>query len=129
VTRVDPTIRPATEDEATTARSVLDAAMLETTTFADRLATEDVLVALVEGRVVGAAIRTPHHTRGGAHVEAIAVRPGRRGQGIGRALIESVAESGPVTGEFAATVRPFYESLGFSIRRLDDDRFRGLLDG
>ena len=30
MTDADPTVRPATESEATTARSVLDAAMLET---------------------------------------------------------------------------------------------------
>jgi len=126
VTDADPTVRPATESEATTARSVLDAAMLETDDLDAGRAADDVIVALVEDRVVGAAVLRRHYTRSGTHVDAIAVRPRRRGQGIGTALIEFAADRGPVTAEFDADVRPFYESLGFSTRRLDDGRYRGV---
>jgi len=121
------TVRPATDADATAARSVLDAAMLDVDGFADRLAADDVLVATVEGRVVGAAVVCPHYVRTGVHVEAIAVRPRRRGQGVGTALVAAI-DRRPLTAEFDADVRPFYESLGFAVRRLDDGRCRGVLD-
>ncbi len=123
----DPTVRVATEGDATAARSVLDAAMLEIDGFDERLAADDVLVAAVDDRVVGAAVLRPHFVHSGVHVEAVAVRPRRRGQGIGAALIDHAATRGPLTAEFDADVRPFYESLGFSVRALDDDRYRGVL--
>lgn len=131
MTREDPTVRPATATEATTARSVLDAAMLETDAFDARIAVDDVIVALSGERVVGAAMLRPHYTQTGVHVEAVAVRPGRRGQGIGTALLEFAAgraTPGPVTAEFEAGVRPFYESLGFAVRPVDDGRYRGVLN-
>lgn len=125
----EPTVRPADDDaEATTARSILDAAMLELPAFDARAAADDVLVALVDDRIVGAALLRPHHSRPGVHVEAVAVRPRRRGQGIGTALVTAAAERGPVTAEFDADLRPFYERLGFEMRRLDDDRYRGVLE-
>lgn len=123
----DVEVRPVADDaEATTARSVLDAAMLELPDFGARAESDDVLVALVEGRVVGAALLRPHHSRPGVHVEAVAVRPRRRGQGFGTALVDAAADRGPVTVEFDAELRPFYERLGFEMRRLDDDRYRGV---
>jgi GNAT superfamily N-acetyltransferase len=123
----DLTVRPAADDAAaTTARSVLDAAMLELPAFDERAAEGDVFVALVDDRIVGAALLRPHHCRPGVHVEAVAVRPRRRGQGIGTALLDAAAERGPVTVEFDAELRPFYERVGFEVRRLDDDRYRGV---
>jgi len=128
VTDPDLAVRPVADDaEATTARSVLDAAMLELPAFDERAASGDVLVALADGRIVGAALLRPHHSRPGVHVEAIAVRPRRRGQGIGTGLVAAAAERGPVTVEFDAELRPFYDRLGFDVRRLDDDRYRGVL--
>jgi GNAT superfamily N-acetyltransferase len=125
----DPTVRPAADDaEATTARSVLDAAMLELPEFDARAAAGDVLVALSDDRIVGAALLAPHDDRPGVHLEAIAVRPRRRDQGIGTAVVAAAAERGPVTAEFEAELRPFYERLGFEIRRLDGDRYRGVLE-
>ncbi len=121
------TVRAATDADATAARSVLDAAMLDVDGFDARLAAADVLVATVEDRVVGAAALRPHYVRTGAHVAAIAVRPRRRGQGIGTALI-AATERRPLTAEFDADVRPFYESLGFAVRPLDDGRCRGVLE-
>jgi len=62
-------------------------------------------------------------------VEAIAVRHGRRGRGIGRALLEAAAEVAAerappgvdprVTAAFDDRVRPFYEACGFGIERRD----------
>ncbi|ELZ03196.1 N-acetyltransferase GCN5 [Natrialba chahannaoensis JCM 10990] len=62
--------------------------------------------------------------RESAHIAAIAVRRRHRGQGIGRALVTGVLESESeserrVTAHFDADVRPFYESLGFSIEPLE----------
>lgn len=122
-------VRAATDADATAARSVLDAAMLDVGGFDGRLAAGDVLVAAVEDRVVGAAMLRPHYVRSGTHVEAIAVRPRRRGQGIGTALIDAVTARRPLTAEFDADVRAFYESLGFSVRPLEDGRCRGVLEG
>lgn len=54
-------------------------------------------------------------------ISAIAVRPGRRGQGIGTALIEAVcSQYAIVRATFDPELRPFYESLGFSCRRCEE---------
>nr|WP_188877908.1 GNAT family N-acetyltransferase [Halarchaeum solikamskense] len=66
--------------------------------------------------------------RSGAHVAAIAVRRRRRAQGIGTALIAAAAERWrPLSADFDADVRPFYEALGFEIAAIDEGRFRGRL--
>lgn len=111
------TVRVATPGEYVTVRSILDAAMLEVEP--GLLRRSSVLVALSEGRILGAlALRGPE-------IAAVAVRPNRRGQGIGRELIEEAASRRPVLrAGFDPRVRPFYTSLGFEIVR-EDDRYRG----
>lgn len=113
-------VRPATVAEYPTARSILEAAML--TVESGLLRRASVLVAVEGGRLLGAlALR-------GAEIEAVAVRPGRRGQGIGTALVEGAAARRPVVvAGFEPSVRPFYERLGFEIRRVDG-RCRGRLE-
>jgi len=74
-------------------------------------------------RIVGAL----YHE--GGHVEAVAVPRHRRGEGIGRALVEAagadVAAAGdPLTADFGADVRGFYEALGFEIES-GDGRLHG----
>ena len=121
-------VRPAREDELAEVMGILDAAMLEVDApvvrarIADRIG-DGVLVAVEDGRLLGALVLD------GAEVEAVAVRPGRRGQGVGTALVEAAAERrGPLTAEFDDRVRPFYESLGFEVDPVGDGRFRGRRD-
>lgn len=112
-------IRPADPAETTTVRSILDAAMLEVDAAA--LSDGTTLVAAVDDRILGALVLD------GRAVDAIAVRPGRRGQGIGSALVAAAADRRDhLTAEFAPDVRPFYEKLGFQIS-CEDGRCRGVL--
>lgn len=122
-------VRPATDAERATVLSILDGAALETD--AERVARaierDAVLVATAADgdRVLGALVLD------GDEIANVAVRPGRRGQGIGRALVEAAAaRRDRVWASFDADVRPFYEALGFVIVPADDDavgraRFRG----
>ena len=100
-------LRRAT-DETAAVRGILDAAMLEAEGAA--LEEETTLVAAVEGRLLGALVLD------GEEIVAVAVRPGRRGQGVGTALVEAAAARRErLTADFDPEVRPFYESLGFKI--------------
>jgi GNAT superfamily N-acetyltransferase len=113
-------IRTAAEDERGDARTIFDAAMLEVDQ--DALDSGTVLIAVEEQRLLGALLLD------GARVDAVAVRPGRRGQGIGAALIETAADRrGTLTATFDRRVKPFYESLEFDVEPLDaDGRFSGV---
>lgn len=113
---------PAEKDDV---MRVVEGALLET----DPERVEDALAAgrvLVAGDpVVGALVTEPH--REGAFIDAIAVASSRREEGVGTALVEAAASRWqPLAAEFDAQVRPFYEALGFDVRR-DGDRFRGVL--
>ena len=117
-------VREATADEESTARGILNAAMLEVDD--EPFERADVLVAVEEGRVLGALVLD------GREVDAVAVRPGRRGQGVGSALVEAAASRrGELTARFDPGVRPFYESLGFDVdcggENGGDERCRGTL--
>lgn len=89
----------------------------------ERIASEDVLVAVEEGRVLGTLVLD------GDRVAAVAVRRGRRDQGVGAALVEAAADRRDrLVAEFDARVRPFWESLGFDIEPVEEpDRYRGVL--
>ncbi|NHN46090.1 GNAT family N-acetyltransferase [Halostella sp. JP-L12] len=122
-------VREARPDEHVDVRQVVDAAMLEPGDVAGAIDRGDALVAVADGNVVGALVLDRREN--GAHVEAVAVRRARRGQGIGTALVESAAERAEhLTAVFDPGVRPFYESLGFEIEPADDDgeRMRGTRD-
>ena len=113
-------IRSATPSEYVTVRSVLEGALLEVD--GGSLRRSAVLVAVDGGRILGGLVLS------GVEVEAVAVRPGRRGQGIGTALVGEAAARRPVlTAGFAPDVRAFYESLGFDVE-CDGDRCRGRLE-
>ncbi|WP_058993799.1 GNAT family N-acetyltransferase [Haloarcula sp. CBA1127] len=121
-------VRTAKADEVPAVMNVLDGAVLSIAVETVRAGAEDgsTLVAMsgeneTDGRVLGALVLA------GTHIEAVAVRRRRRGQGIGTALVEAaLGRRDCVTAEFDANVRPFYEALGFAIEPLDDPgRYRG----
>jgi ribosomal protein S18 acetylase RimI-like enzyme len=132
-----PDIRPATDDDLLGIVRVLDAGLLDTDaeTIRTRITDPDtpVLVADAGGRVVGAvvlgerpvwvaeAFDATEPTDCG-HVEAVAVGRSRRGQGLGTTLMRAARESvgGDLTADFAESVRPFYESLGCRIERVEE---------
>jgi len=121
--------RPARAAERATVLAIVDAAALATDV--DRLDAaierEDVLVATPKGaeRILGALVLEENE------VVNVAVRPRRRGQGIGRRLVEAAAQRRDgLVATFAADVRPFYESLGFDVEPIeggDAHRYRGTL--
>ena len=126
-------VRLATPDDHLTVLRIVNGAMLEIDAGAVEQAIDagNVLVAAAENRVLGTAVLEPkgasEPTETSAHIDAIAVRRARRGQGIGRELVEFAAERfGTLTAECDPRVRPFYESLGFDIeeRVAEDGRER-----
>lgn len=125
-------VRVAAPGEALDVRRILDAAMLEPGDVEARVAAGDVLVAVDGDRHLGAVVLDRRGSDRGAHVAAVAVRRRRRNRGVGTALIERALErERRLTARFDERVRPFYESLGFSIEPIDDRRYRGVrrLDG
>lgn len=118
-------VRTAVPDERLAVMRVLDAANLETNpdTVEERLAAGTVLVA---GEDPPAGALVAHSTGEGAHVEAVAVRKSRQGQGVGSALVAAAADRwGRLTAEFDPGVRSFYESLDFDIEETAEGRLRG----
>lgn len=112
-------IRPAVPAEYVTVRSILEAALLEVED--GKIRRSSVLVAEEDGRILGALVLD------GSKIEAIAVRPGRRGQGIGSELIATAGERRPtLSAEFEPDVREFYASLEFDIDT-DGGRCYGVL--
>lgn len=118
-------VRPADADDHLDVMRVLDGAMLSTDagTVRKRIGAGAVLVATVEGRVVGALVRD------GDRVTAVATRRRWRGRGVGTTLVSAAAtEQGRLVAAFDPEVRPFYESLGFEIEPAgENDRLRGRL--
>ena len=109
-------VREATPDAVSGVLNVLDGAALETdhANVSAAIDAGDALVAVrddgASGVVLGALVLD------GDHVDAVAVRRNRRGQGIGTALVEAAAARRErLTAAFDADVRPFYERLGFAI--------------
>lgn len=110
-------VGPVRDDERVAARGILDAAMLEVDEGA--LGDGTLLVAREEGRILGALLLA------GSEVVAVAVRPKRRGQSVGSALVRAAASRREeLHAEFDPDVRPFYESLGFEVE-CDGGRCRG----
>nr|WP_276261663.1 GNAT family N-acetyltransferase [Haloglomus sp. DT116] len=83
----------------------------------------EVLVAVTDGRVLGALVLD------GERIEAVAVRPGRQGQGIGSGLVAAAAAHRErLVAEFDAKLRHFYENLGFDAETEGEQRCRGVLE-
>lgn len=137
-------IREATPEQVAEVLSILDAAALATDTGKIERAIDagDVLVALpdsrqVEGEDMRQAAGSAENATGpvlgalvldGEEVAAVAVRPKRRGQGIGSALVgEALDRRGRLVAEFDPRVRPFWESLDCEITPIpSSDRLRAV---
>jgi sulfur carrier protein ThiS/GNAT superfamily N-acetyltransferase len=120
-------VRAATPDDHLDVMRVVDGAVLAADADAvrERIAAGAVLVATVEGRVVGALVRE------GDRVTAVATRRRWRDRGVGTALVSTAADGRDrLVAEFDPGVRPFYESLGFDVEGTagEGDRLRGRLD-
>ncbi|ELY55030.1 GNAT family N-acetyltransferase [Natronolimnohabitans innermongolicus] len=140
-TPIDGHVRTATAADHLEVRRILDAAMLEPGDVEIRIEEGNVLVAGDDRggrggadadaeRILGTIVLESGTANdyGGAHVAAIGVRRRHRGRGIGRALIQHALErEGRLTARFDEGVRPFYESLEFSIEPVDDRRYRGVV--
>jgi len=124
--------REAEPTERAEIASILDAAALQTDSLQHALAGGESLVLVAvsvdetgtEGVLLGALILVDNE------ITTIAVRPGRRGQGIGTTLVEAAAQRrDQLVAEFDPGVRPFWESLGFEITAIPDaDRLRGSVE-
>ena len=116
-------VRPATGDELPAVRNVLDGAALqiEHERLPAAVETGGVLVAVVDGRVLGALVLD------GTEITAIAVRRRRRGQGIGTALVDAAAaRCEALSATCDRRVAPFWRAAGFELTVLDStDRVRG----
>jgi GNAT superfamily N-acetyltransferase len=127
-------IRDACSDDLSEIASIIDAAYLqiETDSLRERISAGTVLVAVatrngtmdseVTGPILGVLVLD------GEEITAIAVRPGRRGQGIASALVgEAKTRRERLTAAFDPAVRPFWESVGFVVsEQSDSKRLRGV---
>jgi len=126
----DVRVRAATVEELPDVLNVLDGGALAVDSGRLRSAIDrDAVLVAVAGpsdaeRVVGALALDDEE------ITAIAVRPGRRGRGIGTALVEAAADCrARLVAEFDADVKPFWTTLGFETRPLNGQvrrRFRGV---
>ena len=137
-------VREATPGEVADVLGVLDAAALATDhdRVRESVAAGSTLVAVRDGRdtdppsetVLGALVLVgiDREDDGASEIDAVAVRRGRRAQGIGSALVAAAADRRDrLVAEFDAGVRPFYESLEFDVEPSGPAegtaRFRGRL--
>jgi GNAT superfamily N-acetyltransferase len=106
-------VRVARADDELAVCRLLDAAMLSYSVSDSPVR----LLAETDGTAVGALLASEHERGGGAHVDAVAVRRARRGDGIGSELVGALIERyGRVTADCRPGVWPFYESMGFRCR-------------
>ena len=119
----DVELRRGTNDDVVAAMRVLQGALLDVdgSTVRDAAPDGELLLAETGDWVVGALV-----VRDG-HIEGIAVRRERRGEGIGSALVEAAVadENGTVTADFRAGVRQFWKELGFEVEQ-EGSRFWGV---
>lgn len=122
------TVRPARSAERSAARAVVDRAMLTVPDDPTWL----VAVACAPAEAAGSPAGDPPPVVGslaldGREVAAVAVRLDRRGEGVGRALVDAAAERRPrLTARFRPGVREFYEAVGFAVEPGADGRLRGV---
>lgn len=117
-------VRPAREPDLPAVMNVLDGGLLDAPVETVRAGMgEATLVATAGGQVVGALVLD------GERVAGVAVRPRRRGQGIGTALVAAAADRRDrLVAACREGVAPFYAKLGFDLDDPDEDgRVRGVL--
>lgn len=130
----DVRVHEATSGDLVAVLGVLDAGGLATDADSVRASVDrgDVLVAVPDRGATGSdrgPVVVGALVLDGPEITNVAVRPGRRGRGVGTALVEAAARRRRfLVAEFDAGVRPFYESLGFAVEPLAAGRCRGLLD-
>jgi len=122
-------IREATAGELPALLNVLDGALLDVAVPGVERAIHggDVLVAVAGGgpaeseRILGVLLLD------GREIIAVAVRRRRRDQGIGTRLVETASRRRDgLRAAFDERVRPFWESLGFDVQRVEgSDRLQG----
>jgi GNAT superfamily N-acetyltransferase len=121
-------VRPATgtETEFLAVMGLLERALLEIDPGTVRRAVEagDALVAVEEqGRPPAGAL-----VLAGERIAAVAVRPSRRREGIGSALVAAAADRRErLVAECRPELASFYRELGFVVER-QGDRCRGVLE-
>lgn len=117
-------VREAKQNEADAIRGLIEASMLELepglihSIIASRTpGTVLVAVDSEDSPILGAIVVD------GRRIEAIAVRPNRRDQGIGTALLTNAAEQteNELIATFDPSVWPFYERLGFEVESIEED--------
>lgn len=106
-------------------RNVVDGANLELSpdTLESALDGDAALVARTDdgSTVLGALVLD------GDRIAAVAVRPRRRGQGIGTALVDAAAaRRDRLVADFDPQVERFWRSLGFTVERDGEGRRRGV---
>lgn len=115
-------LRRGDNDDVVAAMRVLQGALLDIdgSTVRDAAPDGEVLLAEEGDWLVAALVMRE------GHVEGVAVRRERRGQGIGTALVEAAVadEGGTVTADFRAGVRGFWKDLGFEVEQ-EGGRFWG----
>lgn len=117
-------VRQADPGDHPAVARVLEGALLEIPTdIADACSERRVLVAGTP--IVGALLLLPAHPKWGGRIAALAVIHSRRGEGIGRALIEAALAQecwNPLSATAPSRVRGFYAALNFAIMSVTDDR-------
>lgn len=125
-----PPIRQADPDDLVDVMRLFDGALLETDP--DRIRNQltgrrGCILVAGEGRPVGAiGLINGAEVDGdlpwpdAVYISAIAVQKQRRGQGVGRSLIDAAADRAapqPLSATFDEQVRPFYIACGFEIEK------------
>lgn len=106
------TVRRAAPDDLPALMRVLDGAMLDVDAEAVARSADagESLRADDDGTAIGVLVRD------GEFVRALAVRQSRRGEGVGRALVErAAAETERLVADCRPGVAAFYESCGFRV--------------
>lgn len=131
-------VRIAKPDEVPEIMSILEGGLLEVSSDEIRAAVQLELVRVYvdSTRIIGVVVTRPTHDwsseeypDAGIHIDAIAVRPNRRNQGIGRELIEEILachDSATVT--FEGHAKPFYRALNVSILKRENNTYLGVLE-
>lgn len=125
-----PEIQAADSSHIRVVKALCDAGMLDISlqTIQTQTAADNVLIAVDADRIIGTCVLVPREGDLGAHIEALAVRRRRQGQGIGSALVRAASNRyETLTADFSPHLRDFYEALDFTVIKAGENRYRGIL--